>query len=181
MRRLTDYEELDTLCRNITTSFVHLETRDAYGTEIEQPHLAKWRRGEPDDHAWLAEYLEELRGHRAAGRTCRRARVVSEPLSEYQHWVNSFVGLFVEAGEDIGLLARPRLIDVLLPGSGDFYVFDDRLALFLHYAGNGTNTAFEVTDDLDTVRTCRDAFESVWRLTTPFRDYRPDELRRAGA
>ena len=73
MRRLTDYEELDTLCRNITTSFVHLETRDAYGTEIEQPHLAKWRRGEPDDHAWLAEYLESCaaivpRAAPAAGR-----------------------------------------------------------------------------------------------------------------
>ena len=174
MRRLTDYEELNTLCRNITTSFVHLETRDAYGTEIELPHLAKWRRGEPDDHAWLAGWLEMLRGHRAAGRTCRRARIVSEPLSEYQRWVNSFVGLFVEAGEDIRYVARPRLTDVLLPGSGDFYVFDDRLVLFLHYAGNGLNTAFEVTDDPDTVRTCRDAFENVWRLTTPSRDDRPD-------
>ena len=39
------------------------------------------------------------------------------------------------------------LADVVLPGSGDFYVFDDELALFLHYAGNGTNTSFETTDD----------------------------------
>ena len=166
--------------RDIETSFVHLETRDAYGTEVEQPHLAKWRRGEPDDYAWLAWWLDMLRGHRAAGRTCRRARIVSEPLSEYQQWVNSFVGLFVDAGEDIGLVARPRLTDVLLPGSGDFYVFDDSLVLFLHYAGYGTNTAFEVTGEPGTVRMCREAFESVWRLAVPFREYRPDELRRAG-
>ena len=174
MRRLTDYEELDALCRNITTSFVHLETRDTYGTEVELPHLTKWRRGEPDDHAWLAAWLEMLRRHRAAGRTCRRAEIVSEPLSEYQRWVNSFVDLVIEAGEDIRRVARPRLTDVLLPGSGDFYVFDDRLVMFLHYAGSGLNTAFEVTDEPDTVRTCRDAFESVWRLTTLPGDDRPD-------
>jgi len=62
---------------------------------------------------------------------------VSEPLSEYQQWVSSHVDLFVEAGEDIRNVARQRLTDVLLPGSGDFYVFDNRLVLFLHYAGNG--------------------------------------------
>lgn len=174
MRRPSDYDELGALCEGIESSFVHLETRDAYGTEIELPHMAKWRRGEPDDHEWLASWLEMLRRHRAAGRTCRRARIVSEPLSEYQRWINSHVGLFVDAGEDVRYVPRPRLTEVLLPGSGDFYVFDDSLVLFLHYAGNGTNTAFEVTDDPQTVRTCREAFEAVWSLATPFRDYRPD-------
>ena len=82
--------------------------------------------------------------------------------------------MFVDAGEDIRRVSRPLLTDVLLPGSGDFYVFDDRLVLFLHYAGNGTNTAFEVSDDPQTVRTYREAFESVWRLTTSFRGDRPD-------
>jgi hypothetical protein len=180
VRRLVGYDDLSALCRGIKTSFVHLETRDAYGTEVELPHLDKWRRGEPDDHGWLAEYLETMRGHRAAGRTCRRARIVSEPLSEYQRWINSHVGLFVDAGEDVRYVPRPRLTEVLLPGSGDFYVFDDNLVLFLHYAGNGTNTAFEVTDESRIVQTCRDAFETVWSLTIPFHEYRPDELRRAG-
>jgi hypothetical protein len=32
---------------------IHLETRDAYGTETELPHMAKWRAGEPDDFEWL--------------------------------------------------------------------------------------------------------------------------------
>jgi hypothetical protein len=82
--------------------------------------MAKWRRGEPDDLAWLGWWLEMLRGHRAAGRTCRRARVVSEPLSDYQRWVLSHAEVFVDAGEDIGYLPRPRLTTVALPGSGDF-------------------------------------------------------------
>ena len=116
VRRPSDYDELSALCEGIESSFVHLETRDAYGTEIELPHMAKWRRGEPDDYAWLAWWLEMLRRHRAAGRTCRRARIVSEPLSDYQRWTHSHAGLFVDAGEDVRYVPRPRLTEVLLPG-----------------------------------------------------------------
>lgn len=166
-------DDLNALCRGITTSFVHLETRDSYGTEVELPHMAKWRRGETDDFAWLGRWQEMLREHRAAGRTCRRARVVSEPFSDYQRWTFSHVDQFVGAGEDIRYISRHRLIDVVLPGTGDFYVFDDRLALFLHYAGSGTNTAFETTDDPATVRLCRDAFTAVWASGIPAREYRP--------
>lgn len=172
MRPVT-HDELNELCKSITTSFVHLETRDAYGTETELPHMAKWRRGEADDFAWLGWWLEMLRGHRAAGRTCRRARIVSEPVSDYQQWTMSHAEVFIDAGEDIRYVPRPSLVTVPLPGSGDFYVFDDEIALFLHYAGNGTNASFEITEDAQTVRTCKQAFESVWQLATPFRDYRP--------
>jgi hypothetical protein len=173
MRQVTS-TDLNDLCRGITRSFAHLETRDAYGTEIELPHMAKWRRGEPDDFAWLGSWLEMLRGHRAAGRLCRRARIVSEPLSDYQRWTFSHAQIFVDAGEDIRYVARPRLATVALPGSGDFYVFDDDLVLFLHYAGNGTNTSFEVTDHAPTIRMCRETFAAVWDLATPFSDYRPE-------
>ncbi len=168
------YEDLNALCRGIRTSFVHLETRDAYGTAVESPHMAKWRRGEPDDFGWLGWWLEMLRGHRAAGRSCRRTRVVSEPLSDYQRWTLSHAELFVDAGEDIRYIPRPRLATVMLPGSGDFYVFDDELVLFLHYSGTGTNTAFATTTDPDIVRTCREAFEAVWDRATAVRDYRPE-------
>src|SRR6266542_928549 len=128
----------------------------------------------PSQRVVLDRGLEMLSGHRAAGRICRRARIVSEPLSEYQRWSLSIAGRFVEAGEDISYVPRPRLATVCLPGSGDFYVFDDELVLFLHYAGSGLNTAFEITEDPQMVRTCREAFETVWELAVPFRDYRPE-------
>jgi hypothetical protein len=166
--RPATYDELNELCKGIKKSFVHLETRDAYGTETELPRMAKWRRGEPDDFAWLGWWLEMLRGHREAGRTCRRARIVSEPLSDYQRWTQDHVRLFIEAGEDIRYVSRPRLATVPLPGSGDFYVFDDELVLFLHYAGNGTNASFEITDEPRIVRNCREAFEAVWDVSRPF-------------
>ena len=60
-------DDLGALCRGITHSLVHLETRDAYGTEVELTHWAKWLRGEPDGFGWLDWWLEMLRGHRTAG------------------------------------------------------------------------------------------------------------------
>jgi hypothetical protein len=128
----------------------------------------------PDDHAWLGWWLDMPRGHVAAGRTCRRARIVSEPVSEYQHWSMSFAGLYVEAGEDISYVSRQNLTTTALPGSGDFYVFDDELVLFLHYAGSGLNASCETTDDPTTVQACSRAFEAVWGLATPLREYRPE-------
>lgn len=171
--RTSSLDELGQLCRGIQTAFVHLETRDSYGTETELPHLARWRRGEPDDYGWLGWWLEMLRGHRMAGRTCRRVRVVSEPLSEYQQWVLSSADLFAEAGEDIRYIPRPRLTATPLPGSGDFYVFDGNLVMFLHYAGNGTSTAFEITGEPRAARACQEAFESVWHMAILLREYRP--------
>ena len=32
---------------------IHLETRDAYGTAVELPHMARWAAGERDDLQWL--------------------------------------------------------------------------------------------------------------------------------
>ena len=155
-------DDLGAWCRGIARSFVHLET-----------HWAKWLRGEPDDFTWLDWWLEMVRDHRAAGRTCRRLRVVSEPLSDYQRWVLSFTDLFVDAGEDIRYVPRPRLVGLALPGSGDFYVFDECAAMFLHYAGNGINASFEISEDPDTVKSCAQSFEAAWNVATPFRDYRP--------
>jgi hypothetical protein len=172
--RPVSYDDLNTLCKSITRSFVHLETRDSYGTEVELPNMAKWRRGEHDDLAWLAWWLEMLRGHAAAGRTCRRARIVSEPLSDYQRWTLSHASVFVDAGEEIRYMSRSLLPTVALPGSGDFYVFDDELVLFLHYSGNGANSAFETTGDRATVKACAQAFSVVWDRAKPVRDYRPE-------
>jgi hypothetical protein len=100
--------------------------------------------------------------------------VVSEPVSDYQRWTLSHAGLFVDAGEDIRYVARRRLTTLMLPGSGDFYVFDDDLVMFLHYAGTGINASFETSTDPRVVQACRKGFESVWDLGVPVREYQSD-------
>jgi hypothetical protein len=148
----------------------HLEMRDAYGTEVELPHMARWAAGEPDDLAWLQGWCGTLREHVKAGRSVRRARVVSEPLSDYQRWSHSIALPMVEAGEDIRWVPRRVVSAIGLPGN-DFYLFDDRLAVFLLYAGNGLGVGKVSSADPAVLRLCRSAFEDVWKLSIPHREY----------
>ena len=111
-----------------------------------------------------------LRGHVKAGRSVRRARVVSEPLSDYQRWSHSIALPMVEAGEDIRWVPRRLVSSVALPGN-DFYLFDDRLAVFLLYAGNGLGVGMFGSADPADRRLCRSAFEAVWKLSVPHHEY----------
>jgi hypothetical protein len=171
MASITD-EEFDRLLTGFRSDAIHLEMRDAYGTAVELPHLAKWAAGEPDDLEWLQGWCSTLRGHVAAGRTVRRARIVSEPLSEYQRWSHSIAQPMVDAGEDIRWVPRRLVSSIPLPGN-DFYLFDNRLVVFLHYAGNGLGTAKSTSTESADIRLCRSAFDAVWELAVPHRDYKP--------
>jgi len=99
-----------------------------------------------------------------------RARVVSEPLSDYQRWSYSIAYPMVEAGEDIRWVPRRLVSSVALPGN-DFYLFDDQLAVFLLYAGNGLATGKLRSADPADLRLCRSAFEAVWKRSVPHREY----------
>ena len=53
MTPVTDEEFEELLHRGFEREALHLEMRDAYGTAVELPHMAKWAAGEPDDLEWL--------------------------------------------------------------------------------------------------------------------------------
>jgi hypothetical protein len=108
----------------------------------------------------------------AEGKSVRRARVVSEPLSNYQRWSYSIAQPMVDAGEDIRWTPRALVSSVALPGN-DFYLFDDRLVVFLLYAGSGLSTDIVTSTDPADLSLCRSAFDAVWKLSTPQRRYKP--------
>lgn len=172
MEEITE-DAFNELLTEFKHSSVHLETRDAYGTEVELPHMAKWKRGEPDDFEWLQEWCTELAEHVAAGRTVRRVKIVSEPLSDYQRWVYDVFTPIVAAGEDVRWLPRRRVSALRIPGN-DYYLLDDERVVFLHYAGSGLNTAFTTTTDASVAEMCREAFEQVWALAIPHGEYKPE-------
>jgi len=164
--------EFDRLLRTFQQDTIHLETRDAYGTAVELPHMAKWAAGEPDDLAWLNDWCNTIREHVAAGRSIRRARIVSEPLSDYQRWSHSIAHPMVDAGEDIRWVPRSLVSSVAIPGN-DFYLFDGRLAVFLVYAGSGLATGRVTSTDSTDIELCQSAFEVVWKLSIPHSEYKP--------
>jgi hypothetical protein len=164
--------EFDHLLRTFKRSSDHLEMRDAYGTETELPYMAKWAAGESDDLHWLNDWCSILRGHLAGGKSVRRARVVSEPLSDYQRWSFSIADPMVDAGEDIRWIPRALVSSLAFPGN-DFYLFDDRLVVFLLYAGSGLSAGMMSSTDPADISLCRSAFDAVWKISTPHRDYKP--------
>lgn len=172
MTPVTDEEFGELLRSGFGHEAVHLEMRDEYGTAVELPHMARWAAGEPDDLEWLQGWCVTLREHVKGGRSVRRARIVSEPLSDYQRWSYSIAYPMVEAGEDIRWVPRARVSSVALPGN-DFYLFDDRLAVFLLYAGNGLANGMVSSTAPADLRLCRLAFEAAWNLSIPHREYAP--------
>jgi hypothetical protein len=171
MASLTAAEFEETI-RRFDRESLHLEVRDAYGTETELPHMARWAAGERDDFAWLQPWCDDLRRFVAEGKVVRRARVVSEPLSTYRRWSYDNATVMVDAGEDIRWVPRRLVSSVALPGN-DFFMLDRRIVIFLHYTGNGINTDFTTSTDPDDIDLCSAAFEAVWNLGIPHREYKP--------
>jgi hypothetical protein len=166
------FEDLHKLFPSFRREAIHLEMRDSYGTETELPHLARWAAGEPDDLQWLRPWCDMVREGREAGKVFRRARIVSEPFTDYQRWAYSVALPMVEAGEDVRWLPRRRVSTLLLPGN-DFWLIDDRLAVFLIFSGDGLVTDRLATTDQVIVEMCRVAFEPVWTLAIPHSEYTP--------
>ena len=165
-------EQFEDLLGSFRRTAIHLETRDAYGTAVELPYLAKWAAGEPDDLEWLEGWCDTLRAGTAAGKTVRRARIVSEPLSDYQRWSHSIAWPMVRAGEDIRWVPRRLVSSIGIPGN-DFYLFDGELVVFLLYAGSGLATGRVASTDPADIRLCQSAFEAVWELSIPHSEYQP--------
>ena len=167
------YEGLKALFASFRREALHLEMRDSYGTAAEIPHLAKWQAGEPDDTGWLQPWLDTVRTAVQEGKAFKRARIVSEPVSEYQKWVLNDSHLFVEAGEDIRWVPRSRVSTVALPGN-DFWLFDDQIVVFLIFAANGLVVDRQLTEDRAAIELCRTAFDTVWELSIPNSEYKTD-------
>ena len=166
------YEELSALFTSFQREALHLEMRDSYGTAVELPHLRKWEAGEPDDTEWLQPWFDRVSASTQAGKVFRRARIVSEPISDYQKWAINDTPLFVAAGEDIRWIPRRQVSTVALPGN-DFWLFDDEVVVFLIFAGSGLVVDRHRMTDRSAIQLCRTSFEEVWKLSIPTSEYRP--------
>jgi hypothetical protein len=152
-------------------SAVHLEMRDSYTPS--DPALLDWlagRRFDPADR-WSG-WLEKIRSTVARGVVVRRARIVSEPVSDYIRFEHDVTdGLNIAAGELVRWLPRREASDLALPGN-DFWVFDGRVLVWNHFAGNGDWVGEESSDDPAAVKLCVSAFEAVWERGVDHAEYR---------
>ncbi|WP_433229409.1 DUF6879 family protein [Actinomadura formosensis] len=163
------FDELFAGCRY---SAVHLEMRDMY-TPDDETYL-DWKAGVKFDPVErFRDWYDLVVATVARGVDIRRARVVSEPITDFiRHEYEVTPVLNIPAGEKVRWLPRRRASDLALPGN-DFWVFDDKLVRFGFFAGDGTYLGHEITEDPAIVKSCSSAFESVWERATEHGSYRP--------
>jgi len=154
----TTFEELLSTCARTA---LKLELRDVYMTD--DPGYRAWLAGDADGA--VASYANWTRTARAAvsrGVSMRRVRVVSTPVTQYvsfEHAITNQVN--IAAGEVVRWLPRRFASSICLPGN-DVWVFDDRVAQFYHFAGDGAYLGDEVTEEPAVVRQCANAFLTAW-------------------
>jgi hypothetical protein len=144
--------------------------RDAYTPS--DPEFLDWKAGRPGPVPASTAWYGLIREHTTRGVRFRRARIVSEPVSDYIRFEHETAdGLNIAAGEDIRWLPRRRASRLCLPGN-DFWLFDDKLIRFHHFSGDGEIVEDELCSDPAVIAACAAAFEAVWDLAIPHADYR---------
>jgi hypothetical protein len=161
------------LFRAATRSAIHLEMRDSYTPS--DPDWQEWQAGGRFNPAerWR-DWYELMRETAARGVAIRRARVVSEPVTDYIRFEYDVTADHnVAAGEQVRWLARHRAADLLVPAV-DFWAFDDAVVVFNHFDGVGEWVREERRDDPDLAKLLTASFEAVWDRATPHASYRVD-------
>lgn len=155
-------------------SAVHLEMRDTYSAASEADQLARWKAtgtvdDDPESPYW-APWTHLIRRLVQRGVVVRRARIVSEPVSDYIRYEHAVTSVNLAAGEQVRWLPRRRASDIALPGN-DFWLIDGRLIRWNHFTGEGASAPGEISEDPAVAKLCADAFEAVWARATPHDTY----------
>jgi hypothetical protein len=91
-------------------SAVHLEMRDAYGVGDEADDFTHWKQtGQRDSDpgsAYWRPWVDLIRQAIERGVTVRRARIVSEPVTDYIRYEHAGTSVNVHAGEQVRWLPR---------------------------------------------------------------------------
>ncbi|WP_369184746.1 DUF6879 family protein [Streptomyces sp. Y1] len=162
------------LLRSARKSAVHLELRDVYSVDNENQGFRAWKSGHrlnPADRAsWWRPWLDLVQEVTANGVSVKRARIISEPASEYIRYEHSFTFTNVAGGEEVRWLPRRSASDLLLPGN-DFWLFDGRVVQFNIFDGDGRWVHTDQSDDPAVARLCAAAFDAVWERAVPHEAY----------
>ncbi|MFI6873583.1 DUF6879 family protein [Streptomyces sp. NPDC050400] len=162
------------LLANCQESAVHLEMRDVYGVEEEDEDFAAWCAGRTydltDRATWWNGFHQMVADAVARGVAFRRARVVSEPVSDYIRYEHSCTPQNLAAGEEVRWLARHRSSDLLLPGN-DLWIFDRHTVRYGLFSGDGRFLENVVERDAEIVKRHAGAFDAVWERAVPHEDY----------
>lgn len=163
---------INDLLRACDPSALHLELCDQY---MMTPRFRAWQDGHREDpekrEQWWHPYFDAVSEAVGRGVDVRRARIVSEPMSQYIRFEFDVSFANIAAGERIRWLPREHASDLALPDN-DFWLFDGRLVRFDSFSGDGDLVRHEHTEDGAVAKLCASAFEVVSERGTDHAEYR---------
>jgi hypothetical protein len=148
----------------------HLELRDTYNVASEDEPFRRFLAGEPDNYAWLDEWLTFVREVTAAGVLVQRARIVTVPHGDYTRFGFAVAPYSIAAGEDIRYLPRHLTSDIDFPRE-DFWLFDDDRLVLSVFSPDGRTGGFAQETDPGLTAQCRTVRDQVWTRAIPFVEY----------
>ncbi len=162
------------LLRSAERSAMHLEMRDGYTPD--DPDWLDWQAGnrfDPATREGWSRWFDVVAATVARGVAIRRARIVSEPVTAYIRFeYDVTAGLNLAAGEQVRWLPRQQAPGLLVPVS-DFWVFDERVVVWNHFAGDGSWVTEERCEDPAVAKICASSFEAVWERAISHGGYQP--------
>lgn len=126
--------------------------------------------GQPVDLDWFQGWLDMVRTATAEGRSFSRVRVVSLPPTDYTRFGLWGARYTREAGDDIRYLTRDAADAAGLP-THDFWLFDSRLLVRMHFADDDRFTHAEVIGDPAAI-----VEANYWRDAARHHALTPDEF-----
>ena len=169
-------DQRDALFDTFQRDAFHLELRDSYTVDSEDESYQRWKRGEPPDPSdrdrpWLRRMMRITQ----AGRTVRRERGITEPISEYIHFEDDSTPENLAAGEDIRWLPRHLVpAEIAFPLEGrDWWLFDDSLVAVGEFDGHGRPLGSRVSADPALLRQCISVRDQLWLSAIPHTEYQP--------
>jgi hypothetical protein len=162
--------DLDDAFDTFTRDATRIEALPSFQIAEEAPALATAREGKRPDLKFLRgwhEYLDEVS---ASGRTSRRLRLISNPMTEYERFeVRWGYTSNAEHGEEIRLLSRS-----MSPEMKDYWIFDGKSVFQMLYGPDGSFigsqavVAYEAGDVVSWLTV-------AWPTATPLTDYPIEE------
>ncbi|MFD4576503.1 DUF6879 family protein [Streptomyces sp. NPDC058417] len=166
---LLDGEAWQSRFRDFRSEAWRLETLPEYRVPQEEDSIRSFLSGERiDPHTYANAYTDDLRRLRGEGRSKGRVHVVTRPLTPYLEYEFMYYEAHVRAGEEIRILDVTGRTDPLA-GVQDFWMFDRRQVVLMHYGADGTQIGRELHEG--DVRPFLDHQRVALAESVPFEEY----------
>ncbi|MER5769540.1 DUF6879 family protein [Streptomyces sp. NPDC001985] len=155
-------------------SFKHtawrFESRRGYASDRDSQEYQRWLASGDVEANPSSPWYANIERQVALGKRIGRVRVVDSPLTEEQRYLTAAATVDGAAGEDIRHLWRPDAQRLQLPGE-DFWLFDSRYALVLHFDDADEYLGAELVEDPVVIARFCQIRDAAWHHAVKHTDF----------